>query len=73
MTAELIPGGARRRCGLRRHQWVLVDQIGRVCTYQCPCGKSKTRIRDLDVRSAPGLPMADEQAPDQARHDQPAA
>jgi hypothetical protein len=45
---QLRPAGPhpRRRPGLHRHQWELVDQIGRVCTYQCQCGKSKTRIRD---------------------------
>ena len=30
----------------------LVDQIGCVCTYQCPCGKSKTRIRDAGRSAA---------------------
>jgi hypothetical protein len=61
------PAGVRSRLRLHRHQWELVDQIGRVCTYQCPCGKSKTRIRDV---------QAQDQAQDQARdrdQDQPAA
>jgi hypothetical protein len=69
MTAQLRPPGGRPRPGLHRHQWELVDQIGCVCTYQCPCGKSKTRIRDV---------QAQDQAQDQARdrdqdQDQPAA
>jgi len=46
MTGRLSSVGGRPRPGLHRHQWELVDQIGCVCTYRCPCGKSKTRIRD---------------------------
>jgi hypothetical protein len=53
MTAQLKLAGVRsRRPGLHRHQWELVDQIGRVCTYQCPCGKAKTRIRDTSEQPA---------------------
>jgi hypothetical protein len=52
MIAQLSPVGGRRRAGLHRHQWELVDQIGCVCTYQCPCGKSKTRIRDAGRSAA---------------------
>jgi hypothetical protein len=62
MTAQLRPVGGRPRPGLHRHQWELVDQIGCVCTYQCPCGKSKTRIRDAGAQ-----PLPDQSA------DQPAA
>ena len=52
MTAQLSRVGGRPRTGLHRHQWELVDQIGCVCTYQCPCGKSKTRIRDAGRSAA---------------------
>jgi hypothetical protein len=59
LTAQLSPvGGRRPRAGLHRHQWELVDQIGCVCTYQCPCGKSKTRIRDAGAQPLPDQPAA---------------
>jgi len=58
MTARLSPVGGRPRPGLHRHQWELVDQIGCVCTYRCPCGKSKTRIRDAAGQSLPDQPAA---------------
>ena len=60
MTAQLRSVGGRPRPGLHRHHWELVDQIGCVCTYQCPCGKSKTRIRDAGAQRLP-----DQQLPDQ--------
>ena len=58
MTAQLRPLGGRPRPGLHRHLWELVDQIGCVCTYQCPCGKSKTRIRDAGAQPLPDQPAA---------------
>ena len=58
MTTQLSPVGRRARPGLHWHQWELVDQIGCVCTYQCPCGKSKTRIRDEAGQPQPDQPAA---------------
>ena len=58
MTAQLRSAGVRSRPGLHRHQWELVDQIGCVCTFHCPCGKSKTRIRDAGAQPLPDQPAA---------------
>lgn len=78
MTTQLSPAGRRARRGLHRHQWELVDQIGCVCTYQCPCGKSKTRIRDAGGQPVPGQSVSDQRVsgqpvPDEPVSDQPAA
>jgi hypothetical protein len=73
MTAQPRPAGVRGWPWLHRHQWELVDQIGWVCTYQCPCGKSKTRIRDADGQPLPDQSLPDQSLPDQSMPDQPAA